>query len=153
MSQESHSDSERVPLANPGPGNPNTFGLDSKNGGGLTALRPDTGEKVWFAPPASCGSRPGCSPAQSQALTVIPGVVFSGSVDGYFRAFSAEDGRILWQFDTIRPYETVNGVKAIGGSLDGAGPVVAGGMVFVNSGYSKNGGIPGNVLLAFGVEN
>ncbi len=147
------SDSERVQLTNPGPGNPNTFGLDPNRGGGLTALRPETGEKVWFAAPAPCGSRPGCSPAQSAALTAIPGVVFSGSLDGHLRAFSVEDGRILWDFDTIRSYETINGVKATGGSLDGAGPVVAGGMLFVNSGYSKNGGIPGNVLLAFAPEN
>ena len=40
----------------------------------------------------------------------------------------------------------------MGGSLDGAGPVVAGGMVFVNSGYPRFGGMPGNVLLAFGLK-
>ena len=30
--------------------------------------------------------------------------------------------------------------------------LVAGGMVFINSGYPRNGGLPGNVLLAFSVE-
>jgi len=40
-------------------------------------------------------------------------------------------------------------VPGTGGSLDGAGPVVANGMVFVNSGYPRFGGMPGNVLLAF----
>ena len=79
--------------------------------------------------------------------------MFSGSLDGHIRAYDTKDGHVLWEFDTIRTYETVNGVKASGGSLDGAGPVVAGGMVFVNSGYSKNGGLPGNVLLAFAPED
>src|SRR5438552_3833617 len=54
--------------------------VDPKTGGGLTALRIATGEKVWFSPPIVCGpnAKPGCSPAQSQAVTAIPGVVFSG---------------------------------------------------------------------------
>ena len=85
-------------------------------------------------------------------MTVIPGVVFSGSVDGHLRAYSAEDGKILWDFDTVRDYQTVNGVKARGGSLDGPGAVVVGGMLFVNSGYPGTGGMPGNVLLAFSVD-
>ncbi len=59
---------------------------------------------------------------------------------------------MIFDFDTVRDYQTVNGVRAKGGSLDGAGPVVAGGMLFVNSGYSRNGGIAGNVLLAFAPE-
>jgi polyvinyl alcohol dehydrogenase (cytochrome) len=63
-----------------------------------------------------------------------------------------EDGRLLWAFDTVREFETVNRVVARGGSIDGPGAVVAGGMVFVNSGYPRTGGIPGNVLLAFKAE-
>jgi len=85
-------------------------------------------------------------------VTAIPGVVFSGSVDGHLRAFAAGDGNLLWDFDTAKSYSTANGVEAKGGSLDGAGPVVAGGMLFVNSGYPRNGGMPGNVLLAFAPE-
>lgn len=125
---------------------------DPAQGGGLTALRVTTGEKVWYAAPQPCGDRPLCSPAQPAAVTAIPGVVFSGSDDGHLRAYNAEDGSILWDFDTERDYPTVNGVKAKGGALDGAGPVVVGGMLFVNSGYARNGGAPGNVLLAFGPE-
>src|ERR1051325_1361817 len=51
--------------------------VDPKTGGGLTALRITTGEKAWFPPPIPCApqAKPGCSPAQSQAVTVIPGVV------------------------------------------------------------------------------
>ncbi|PYU23213.1 MAG: cytochrome C oxidase Cbb3 [Acidobacteria bacterium] len=127
--------------------------FDPAKGGGLTALRPADGGKMWFVAPHPCDPpRPGCSPAQSQAVTAIPGVVFSGSVDGHLRAFAAGDGKILWDFDTAKSYSTVNGVEAKGGSLDGAGPVVAGGMLFVNSGYPRNGGMPGNVLLAFAPE-
>jgi polyvinyl alcohol dehydrogenase (cytochrome) len=125
---------------------------DPTQGGGLTALRIANGEKAWYAAPPACGTKSPCSPAQPAAVTAIPGVVFSGSVDGHLRAFSAEDGRILWDFDTARDYQTANGVPAKGGSLDGAGPVIVGGMLFVNSGYARNGGMAGNVLLAFAPE-
>jgi len=125
--------------------------LDPAKGGGLTALRIGDGSKVWGVVPAPC-TTPGCSPAQSGAVTAIPGVVFSGSMDGHVRGFSAEDGKILWDFDTVREYQTVNGVAGKGGALDGPGPVVVKGMLFVNSGYSRFGGLPGNVLLAFAPE-
>ncbi|MGD0135555.1 MAG: PQQ-binding-like beta-propeller repeat protein [Bryobacteraceae bacterium] len=125
---------------------------DPTQGGGLTALRIETGEKVWYAAPQPCGPTPKCSPAQPAALTAIPGAVFSGSDDGHLRAFATEDGRVLWDFDTVREYQTVNGARGKGGSLDGAGPVLIGGMLFVNSGYARNGGIAGNVLLAFAPE-
>lgn len=127
--------------------------FDPAKGGGLTALRPADGSKIWFAEPHPCDPlRAGCSPAQSQAVTAIPGVVFSGSVDGHLRAFAAEDGKVLWDFDTAKNFRAVNGVEAKGGSLDGAGPVVAGGMLFVNSGYPRTGGMAGNVLLALAPE-
>ncbi len=126
--------------------------FDPKLGGGLTALRVETGANAWFVPGYPCDvPRPGCSPAQPGAVTAISGAVFSGSIDGHLRAFSTADGRLLWDFDTVREYRTVNGVPAKGGSLDGAGPVIVDGMVFVNSGYPRNGGMPGNVLLAFGI--
>ena len=109
------------------------------------------GVKAWFVPGRPCDPPVlGCSPAQPGALATIPGVVFSGSMDGHLRAFAASDGALLWDADTARPFETVNGVNVTGGSLDGAGAVISGGMVFVNSGYPRFGGMPGNVLLAFG---
>jgi polyvinyl alcohol dehydrogenase (cytochrome) len=118
--------------------------------GGLHAIHVATGRRAWFTPPPPprCGSGRGCSAAQSAAITVIPGVVFSGSIDGVLRAFSTKDGSIVWEFDTNREFETVNGVQAKGASIGGPGPVVVDGMLFVNSGYSL-GGRPGNVLLAF----
>ncbi|MBZ5697157.1 MAG: PQQ-binding-like beta-propeller repeat protein [Acidobacteriia bacterium] len=128
--------------------------FDPAQGGGLTALHLEDGEKAWFAPSHPCDPpRPGCSPGQSAALSLIPGVVFSGSLDGHMRAFATEDGQVVWDFDTAKEYATVNGVQAKGGSLDGAGPVIVGGMIFVNSGYPRNGGMPGNVLLAFAPED
>ena len=56
---------------------------------------------------------------------------------------------MLWEFDTAREFATVNNVPARGGSLDGQGVVVVDGLVLVGSGYPRNGGMPGNVLLAF----
>jgi polyvinyl alcohol dehydrogenase (cytochrome) len=127
---------------------------DPAAGGGLTALRLSDGSKAWFAEPHPCDPpRPGCSPAQEAAVTAIPGVVFSGSLDGHLRAYNSEDGKVIWDFDTTREFTTVNGVAAKGGSLDGAGPVISGGLMFVNSGYPRNGGMPGNVLLVFGPDD
>jgi polyvinyl alcohol dehydrogenase (cytochrome) len=123
---------------------------DPQKGGGLYALDVQTGKILWNAPPAPCdSSRTGCSPAQSAAVTVVPGVVFSGSVDGHLRAYSSSTGRVLWDTDTARDFTTVNGKAAKGGSIDVSGPAVVDGMIFVNSGYGQWGGMPGNVLLAF----
>ena len=107
-----------------------------------------------MTPPAmDCGNGRPCAQAQSAAITAIPGVVFSGTTTGVIRAYAAADGRILWEYDTAHPYETVNGIAAKGGSLNGPGPVIVDGMVFMNSGYAYLGfGAPGNVLLAFAVE-
>jgi polyvinyl alcohol dehydrogenase (cytochrome) len=124
---------------------------DPKAGGGMFALRLDNGERVWYTPPSPCGERKRCSPAQSAAVSAISGIVFSGSVDGHLRAFSTSTGAIVWDFDTVRSYDTVNKVSARGGSLNVGGPAIGGGMIFVNSGYAANG-MPGNVLLAFSVD-
>jgi len=128
------------------------FELDPERGGGIFALDLATGKKVWSALPASCGNRKQCSPAQMGAVSAIPGVVFAGSVDGRFRAYSAKTGEVVWDSDTARDYDTVNGQKARGGAIDAGGPAIVGGMVYVYSGYAQWGGMPGNVLLAFGVE-
>lgn len=139
-------------VTNPNDPDEFTMELDPTKGGGLFALRLQTGEQVWGAVPPGCGTRTKCSPAQSGAVTAIPGVVFSGSVDGHLRAYRSDTGEIIWDFDTAREYDAVNGGKARGGSLDGGGPAVAGGIVYVNSGYGSLGGMPGNVLLAFSVD-
>jgi polyvinyl alcohol dehydrogenase (cytochrome) len=129
-----------------------TRSFDPTAGGGLNALRVADGSKDWYVAPASCGSRPDCSPAQSAAVTEIPGVVFTGSMDGHLRAYTTQEGKLIWEFDTVRDYDTVNGVKAKGGAVDGPGATIVNGMLFLNSGYARQGGIAGNVFLAFALE-
>jgi polyvinyl alcohol dehydrogenase (cytochrome) len=129
----------------------NPSDLDST--GGITAFNLKTGDKVWSVPPPACIERSPCKPSHAAAVTAIPNVIFSGTLDGRLRAISTRDGKVLWEYDTARKYETVNGVQANGGSISNAGPTVVDGMVYTNSGYSHHGGIiPGNVLLAFSVE-
>jgi polyvinyl alcohol dehydrogenase (cytochrome) len=122
------------------------FGLST---GGIAAVQLSTGEKKWFTPiPAGQGQRGG----QTAALTEIPGVIFSGGWDGMLRAFSTTDGHPLWQYNTLQDVKTVNGVAAKGGSMGAPGPTVAGGMVFVGSGYTFGAGTTGNLLLAFSAQ-
>ena len=127
--------------------------LDPKKGGGLYALDLNTGKVKWAAKPVPCAeTRTDCSPAQSAAVTAIPGVVFSGAADGHLRAYSASTGEVLWDTDTEREFSTVNGKPAHGGAMDVAGPAVVNGMVFVNSGYGQWGGMAGNAFLAFSLD-
>ncbi len=126
---------------------------DPKVGGGMFALRLNDGRVIWKTPSPSGGcNQPRCSPAQSAAVSGMPGAVFSGADSGHLRAYSTANGKVLWDFDTAREFKTINGVPARGGAIDGGGPAIAGGMVFVDSGYGSIYGIPGNVLLAFGPQ-
>ena len=68
------------------------------------------------------------------------------------RAFDSETGKVLWTYDTVQEYKTVNGAAGRGGTLDQGGPAVVDGWVYINSGYTNWGGQPGNVLLAFKPE-
>jgi polyvinyl alcohol dehydrogenase (cytochrome) len=135
---------------------------------GLTALDPKTGKIRWqaAAPEAPChyaGDRSrdyagsACIRAQSAAPAVIPGLVFSGTMDGWLRAYDASTGKIVWAFSTTaQTYDTVNGVKdQPGGSIDGTGPTIAGGMLYTMSGFNgaaRTGGNGTNVLLAFSLD-
>ena len=123
--------------------------LDPSEGGGLVALGVTDGRIVWKAAAPGCGERAKCSPAQSAPVTAVPGAVFSGSVDGHIRAYDAANGRIIWDADTAREFETVNHVRARGGSIDYAGPTIVDGVVLLTSGYGLMGGATGNVLVAF----
>ncbi|HEY6764542.1 MAG TPA: PQQ-binding-like beta-propeller repeat protein [Candidatus Sulfotelmatobacter sp.] len=122
-------------------------------GGGLFALDLRTGKQVWHAAPPkpACAGQYGCSPAQMAPPTLIPGVIFAGSLDGHLRAHDTRTGTVLWDFDTAHDFQTTNGVKAHGGSLNGAGPAIVNGMVYVNTGYTN--AMAGNVLLAFAVDS
>jgi polyvinyl alcohol dehydrogenase (cytochrome) len=121
-------------------------GVSAAPADGLVALDIATGRLRWAAPspPPPCSSQANdCAHTQSRAVTVIPGIAFLGSMDGHLRGFSTIDGKILWDFDTARSFETANGVPANGGRLDRGGPVIVAGMMFVNS---------GNALLAFSLD-
>jgi polyvinyl alcohol dehydrogenase (cytochrome) len=122
-----------------------TLAQPANASGSLTALDLKTGVARWHtaSPEPACtwGDR-NCSHAASQAVTVMPGSVFSGSMDGHFRAYSTIDGKILWDFDTAKEFQTSNGIMASGGPLDHGGATIVNGSVYVNS---------GNALLAFSV--
>jgi polyvinyl alcohol dehydrogenase (cytochrome) len=130
-------------------------GVDAANPtGSLISIDIKTGTKRWqtAAPPVACSwsGASACSHGEAQAVTVIPGAAFSGSLDGHLRAYSTIDGKIVWDYDTAKEFATVNRVKAGGGSLDQGGATIVNGVVYVNSGSER--GSPGNVLLAFSVD-
>jgi polyvinyl alcohol dehydrogenase (cytochrome) len=122
------------------------FGLSA---GGVAAIRLTDGRRVWYTP---LNSTPEKRVTHSAAATVIPGVVFVGGSDGRLWALSSGDGHSLWSFETARSFDTVNHIAAHGGSISAPGATVAGGMLFVGSGYGVVQETPGNVLLAFSVE-
>ena len=124
------------------------FGLRT---GGIAAVDLNTGKKKWFTP-IEQNPQSQVRNGETGATTVIPGAVFSGGWDGMLRAFATDDGHLLWQFNMLQDFKTVNGVAAKGGAMGAPGPVIAGGMVFAGSGYVFGGGTPGNVLLAFSPE-
>lgn len=119
---------------------------------GLNAFSVSTGKLAWRvpAPTPVCSWGQPCTAAYHAAPTVINGAVFSGAFDGHERAYSTTDGRLLWDFDTGRSFDAVNGGKATGGSIDQGGQMVAGNQLFINSG-ARNG-FPGNLLLAFALD-
>jgi polyvinyl alcohol dehydrogenase (cytochrome) len=122
---------------------------------GLAAIRIADGKKVWraLAPEPTCRSFNGCHAAFDSSVTLIWGVLFAGSRDGHLRAYSTKDASIIWDFDALQEFETVNGVKAHGGSFGGAsGPTIVGDMLYVGSGYGSLSRIPGNALLAFEIQ-
>lgn len=117
-----------------------------QEGGGLKALQLDSGKIDWEAD-IDADAR-----GQISAASAIPGVVFTGGWDGILRAVNM-DGKVIWSFNTRQRFDSVNGVVAIGGSLGSPGPTIANGMMYVASGYPGfQGGTPGNVILAFGLE-
>jgi polyvinyl alcohol dehydrogenase (cytochrome) len=133
--------------------------------GRFVALDPSNGKILWdvrLQPLSDLGAKTpngenrtkaGLRFGQSAAATLIPGAVFTEGWDGFIRALSTSDGKVIWQFNTAREFKTVNGVAAKGGSMGGPGAVVVNGMVYVGSGYANvGGGMPGNVLLAFAVR-
>jgi polyvinyl alcohol dehydrogenase (cytochrome) len=129
----------------------NTIYYGLQLGNGMVAMDLETGVEKWFKPL----QQPAEGPMSTHkgivaAVTLIPGVLFAGGMDGILRAVQPENGNPIWEFNTAQEFKTVNGVPARGGSIGAGGPTVADGMVFVGSGYvGFQNGVPGNVLLAF----
>ena len=119
----------------------------------LSALDINTGKTIWRVDMEPiCDKREECSPGLSAAITTIPGVVFSGALDGHLRAFSTEDGKIIWDVDTTVPVTATNGDEAHGGSIDADGPVIVDGQLYINSGYGFFGEQSGNLLMVYSVD-
>jgi len=134
-----------------------TIGSRGDRKPGLNRIRISDGELIWHtpAPPPQCSWSAAiqCSHAMSGAVTLIPGAVLAGSLDGHIRAFNTDDGSLIWAFDTARIYEAVNDGLARGGSLDGPGPVIVDGRMFMTSGYERFAArMRGNALLMFTVD-
>jgi polyvinyl alcohol dehydrogenase (cytochrome) len=87
----------------------------------------------------------------SAAVMATPELVFSAGLDGRIRAFDIADGELLWQAETALPFDADNGISGHGGAIDVSGQVMADGWLYVQSGYSMFGQLPGNMLLAYRV--
>lgn len=118
---------------------------------GLHAIDMNSGEVLWYTPaPQRCeeGQR-GCFDQYSAPPSSGPDFVLSGSLSGHLFAHDPENGEVIWEYDSNRPYETINGVEAQGGAFDSTGPVITGDYMLVNAGYGGFGQLPGNTLLVF----
>ena len=144
----------------------------------MAAIRLATGERLWLTKPpltpcrgfAARGANPaarapapgtggpgrggpagpgGCTPGSPRRrpsfLASCSPVRWTGSCGRTTHGTGASSGSST----RCAPFPTINGVEGKGGGINGPGPVIAGGILYVNSGYGAIGGIPGNVLLAF----
>ena len=122
---------------------------------GLSAVALADGRERWFAaaPQRACAWDGRCLASYSAAVAAMPGIVWAGASDGHLRAYATADGRTVLDIDTAaHDWQAVNGGVARGGSIDNGGPVLAGGMVFVNSGYGRIWAHAGNALIALSVD-
>ncbi len=127
--------------------------------GTLFALDPATGATLWQTPNPADGCQWGGSAAYPQlcqlgftpAVSSTPGLVYEGSADGKMRVFSSSTGQVLWQYDVVRDFNTVNNVPGHGTALSGGGgAVVVNGTMYVQAGYyPQYPSNAGGVLLAF----
>ena len=87
-------------------------------------------------------------------VTVMPGVVFFGvERRNRLRVLDDRRQRVVAVRHRARVRHRQRRARRRAATINAAGPVVAGGMLFVPSGYSELGnGVRGNVLLAFGVR-
>ena len=118
---------------------------------GMHAVDARTGKKLWSKVQENvCGDgRPFCDPGVSAAVTAVPEAVIAGHMDGWIRAYSRASGKRLWEFNTVRTFDTINGMDGRGGSMSGPGAAVGDGYLVINSGYGLYSHEAGNVLLVF----
>ncbi|MBB6091984.1 polyvinyl alcohol dehydrogenase (cytochrome) [Povalibacter uvarum] len=127
---------------------------------GMNAVNIDTGKVAWRKPVT-----PDCSNGRdkrydlchekyglSAAPLVVDKSVVAGALDGRIYIYDAATGDIVWQYDTLRDFETVNGIPGKGGGIDSHSVFAGDGMLFVGSGYGGFRQPPGNVLLGFRVK-
>ena len=145
-------DSERAFMTINDPG-----GMNGNSRPGLFSYFVGTGEPSWFYE-----AQPECNDRRSERLRrceslygfsatplSVDGAVITGGLDGRLFVFNSSSGELIFQYDTVKDYETVNGVEGYGGSIDSHSIAAGSGMVFVGSGYGQFRQVPGNVLLAF----
>lgn len=132
-------------------------GLSRNSRPGLYTYFPGTGEPGWYyevEPDCgdhrsdrirNCESRYGFSATPLS----VDGAIITAGLDGRLFIFDSDSGELLFQYDTVQDYDTVNGVEGYGGSIDSHGIAAGAGMVFVGSGYGSFSQVAGNVLLAF----
>ena len=117
---------------------------------GLYALDIATGAARWSKPiDDNCANRAQCRVGLSAAIMATDELVFAGALDGMLYAYDAASGEELWRFDTWREFQSVNELPTRGGAIDVHGPMIAGDMLFIQSGYGVFGQRGGNALLAF----
>jgi polyvinyl alcohol dehydrogenase (cytochrome) len=139
------------------PGAPATIVLSENGKPGVYALDIASGKVEWEQHPVHQHQGAAVPSIFSAALSVTNDVVFAGSLDGVVHAFRTDDGTSLWARDTrnVEPIADAAGNAVRGGTIDGAGPIVAGTDLIVNSGYSAFGGASqfqagtGNALFVF----
>jgi len=132
-------------------------GMNGNSRPGIYSYFVGTGEPSWFYE-----VQPECNEGRSERLRrceslygfsatplSVDGAVITVGLDGRLFVFNSESGELIYEYDTVRDYETVNGVDGYGGSIDSHSISAGSGMVFVGSGYGQFRQVPGNVLLAF----
>lgn len=116
-----------------------------------------TGEPSWsFKVQPECGNERSRRLRRCESLygfsatpLSVDGAVIAAGLDGRLFIFNSETGEELFQYDTVKDFDTVNGVEGYGGTIDSHSIAAGSGMVFVGSGYGSFRQVAGNVLLAF----
>ncbi len=127
------------------------FPTDQPPAPGLYAVDVKDGALRWSIEREAKCEDSSCWPGLSAAITAGPNIVVAGAMDGMLEIYRASDGKKLWSYDTKTDYNAVNALPTKGGTLDAHGPMLAGDLLIVSSGYGSFGQQGGNALLVFSV--